>query len=318
MNRIDRLTAILIQLQTKRTITAQEVAERFDISVRTVYRDIRALEEAGVPIGAEAGKGYFIMEGYHLPPVMFTKQEASAMLVGGKLLELQPDQSTREYFNNALLKVRSVLRFQEKDHIENLDDHVYILPQPQHKTTNIPNNFLSDIQGAIVGKFLVGFDYFSNYKGEYTNRVVEPSGLCYYSDQWHLIAFCRMRQDFRDFRLDRISKLIIKGEHFEKDRKEDFQRFVKSIMQGSPLLEVKVTLDKNVRRYISTQKFYYGFVGEEEVDNALIMTFMTPNLEYFGRWMLMYGTSMSVVSPPELKGVVRKLVEDLNKHHLAN
>ncbi len=317
MNRIDRLTAILIQLQTKRTITAQEVAERFDISVRTVYRDIRALEEAGVPIGAEAGKGYFIMEGYHLPPVMFTKQEASAMLVGGKILDLQPDESTKAYFNNALLKVRSVLRFQEKDHLENLDDHVYILPQPRQKNANFPNDFLSDIQLAIVGKNLISFDYFSNYKGEFTTRTVEPSGLCYYSDQWHLIAFCQMRQDFRDFRLDRISKLETKHEKYIKDRKEDFHTFVKKIMQGSPLLEVKVKLEKAVRRYISTQKFYYGFMGEEEDGDHLLMTFMTPNLEYFGRWMLMYGTSMTAVSPPALKEELKKLVKELHKHYLS-
>lgn len=316
MNRIDRLTAILIQLQTKRTITAQEVADRFEISTRTVYRDIRALEEAGVPIGAEAGKGYFIMEGYHLPPVMFTKKEASAMLVGGKLLELQPDESTKEYFNNALLKVKSVLRFQEKDHLENLEDHVYIMPQPRHKNINFPNNFLADIQLAIVARNLISFDYFSNYKGEYTSRTVEPSGLCYYSDQWHLIAFCQLRQDFRDFRLDRISKLTTKPDVYIKDRKDDFQNFVKKIMDGSSLMEVKVKLDKEVRRYISSQKFYYGYMGEEEKDDKLIMTFMTPNLEYFGRWMLMYGSSMSAVSPPELKDEVTRLVIELQKHHL--
>ncbi len=80
MNRIDRLSAILIQLQSKQVVKAQEVADRFGISLRTVYRDIKSLEEAGIPIGAEAGKGYFIMDGYHLPPVMFTKEEASALL----------------------------------------------------------------------------------------------------------------------------------------------------------------------------------------------------------------------------------------------
>lgn len=87
MNRIDRLSAILIQLQSKKIVRAQEIADRFEISLRTVYRDIRALEEAGVPIGAEAGIGYFLMEGYNLPPVRFSKEEAGSILMATKLAE---------------------------------------------------------------------------------------------------------------------------------------------------------------------------------------------------------------------------------------
>ncbi|HEY8512458.1 MAG TPA: HTH domain-containing protein, partial [Cyclobacteriaceae bacterium] len=86
MNRIDRLTAILIHLQSKRLVKAEELASRFDISLRTVYRDVKALMEAGVPIGSEAGVGYFIVDGYHLPPVMFSQEEAGAMLLAGKLV----------------------------------------------------------------------------------------------------------------------------------------------------------------------------------------------------------------------------------------
>ena len=93
MNRIDRLQALLIQLQSKRVIKAQEMADRFEVSLRTIYRDMRALEEGGVPIGAEAGIGYYLMEGYHLPPVMFTREEASALLMAGKFFERHTDKS---------------------------------------------------------------------------------------------------------------------------------------------------------------------------------------------------------------------------------
>ena len=87
MNRIDRLTAMLVHLQSKKVVKAEEMANRFEISLRTVYRDVKALMEAGVPIGSEAGKGYFIVDGYHLPPVMFTQDEASSMLLAGKFVE---------------------------------------------------------------------------------------------------------------------------------------------------------------------------------------------------------------------------------------
>jgi len=93
VNRFDRISAILILLQTKKWITAGEIAQRYGVSVRTVYRDIRTLEEAGIPLGAEAGRGYFIVDGFHLPPVMFTPDEAGSLLMAGKLMEKMADQS---------------------------------------------------------------------------------------------------------------------------------------------------------------------------------------------------------------------------------
>jgi len=109
MNRIDRLTAILIHLQSKKIVRAEEMADRFEISLRTVYRDVRALMEAGVPIGSEAGKGYFIVDGYHLPPVMFSQEEASAILLAGKLVEKMTDESIRKSFESAFNENQSVL-----------------------------------------------------------------------------------------------------------------------------------------------------------------------------------------------------------------
>src|ERR1041385_3428536 len=120
MNRIDRLTAILIHLQTKRVVKAEEISDRFEISLRTVYRDVKALMEAGVPIGSEAGKGYFIVDGYHLPPVMFNQEEASSLLLAGKLVEKMTDQSILKAIESALHKIKSVLHEKEKDHLENL------------------------------------------------------------------------------------------------------------------------------------------------------------------------------------------------------
>ena len=315
MNRIDRLTAILIQLQSKRMITAQEVAEKFDISVRTVYRDIRALEEAGVPIGAEAGKGYFIMDGYHLPPVMFTREEAGAMLLGSKILEKESDQSIKENFDNALLKIKAVLKFQEKDHLENLEEHIAVLPMPKMDNNNFQNNFLSEIQNAIVNRETIKFEYFSNYTGQLNSREAEPSGLCHYGDHWHLIAYCRMRNDFRDFRIDRISKLRRQNERFDKDRKADFQNFVKQMLIGLPLEEVQLLFDKQVVRYIGQQKYYHGFVEEKEQEDGILMTFMVPELKYFARWILMFGSTVKVITPKALHEIILSYVKELYGHY---
>src|SRR5262245_61713267 len=158
MNRIDRLTAILIQLQSKKVVRAEEISERFEISLRTVYRDVKALMEAGVPIGSEAGKGYFIVDGYHLPPVMFNQEEASAMLTAWKLVEKMTDDSIRKAYESALLKIQSVLNDSEKDHLENLQSSIQVWRLPD-QPTEYPNEFMADVTKAVSHKLVLRMAY---------------------------------------------------------------------------------------------------------------------------------------------------------------
>ena len=216
MNRLDRLTAILIQLQTKRVVKADEVAKRFEISLRTVYRDVKSLMEAGVPIGSEAGKGYFIVDGFHLPPVMFTQDEAGSMLLAGKLVERMTDQSVRVAFEGALMKVKAVLNETQKDHLERLQDHIEVL-KPHMSLPAQSSNYLSELQKAVVGRNIIQFQYFSKQNGQ-TTREAEPIGLFYYSVAWHLIAWCRLRNGFRDFRCDRIANMKVTEDIFSPRR----------------------------------------------------------------------------------------------------
>src|SRR5882724_11540526 len=136
MNRIDRVTAILIQLQSKKVVKAQDIAERFNISLRTVYRDIRTLEEAGIPIIGEAGVGYSIMDGYRLPPVMFTKEEATAFLTAEKLMEKLTDTTTVESYKSAMYKVRAVLSTTHKDFLEQIDQRIEVIKRRRGNNDN--------------------------------------------------------------------------------------------------------------------------------------------------------------------------------------
>src|SRR6476661_8294645 len=130
MNRIDRLSAILIQLQSRPLVKAQDLAVKFSISLRTVYRDMKALEAAGVPIIGEAGTGYRLMEGYKLPPVMFNQDEASALLTAAKLMQSMSDESSSKHYFSALDKIKAVLRLAEKDHLEEIDRHIAVVSHP--------------------------------------------------------------------------------------------------------------------------------------------------------------------------------------------
>ena len=316
MNRIDRLTAILIHLQTKHIVKAEEIATRFELSLRTVYRDVKALMEAGVPIGSEAGKGYFIVDGYHLPPVMFSQDEASAMMMAGKLVDRMTDQSVRVAFNGALLKIKSVLNEAQKDHLESLQDHIEVL-KPYMNSTEQTGNFLTDLKNAVVGKKIIHLLYFSNNQNELTMRDVEPIGLFYYSAAWHLIAWCRLRKGFRDFRCDRIKELKQTGESFESRSISTMQEYFNSLQQTNVEMQpATVLFERKTALYVSNSRNYFGFVSEEEVEGQIRMKFLTTDLSLLARWLISYGNTVEVESPMELKRIIQGLVEELQEHYL--
>lgn len=318
MNRIDRLTAILIHLQSKRVVKAEEISDRFEISLRTVYRDVKALMEAGVPIGSEAGKGYFIVDGYHLPPVMFSQEEASALLLAGKLVEKMTDHSVRKSFESALLKIKSVLNDSEKDHLENLHSYIEVAPRPREETPEFPNHFLTALQRAAVEKQVVAMEYFSSYKDQLTNRTVEPIGLFYYGAAWHLIAWCQLRNDYRDFRIDRIKVLNCTGDSFDNRNLMSLQEYLSTIMKSNIEVErVVVLIEKNLAKYINQQKHHYGFAMEEDHGDKIRMTFLTVSLRAFARWGLIFGKRMQVETPEKLKGMMVELIEELNEHYIG-
>ena len=146
MNRLTRITAILIQLQSKKIVTAKEIAERFEISLRTVYRDIKTLQDTGVPIGSENGVGYFIVNGYSLPPIMITEEEANALIISEKLILNQGDTSLIKDFNSLLLKIKSTLKNFEKENISKLENRI----EPSTKIDKNKSNWLSKIQKSIT------------------------------------------------------------------------------------------------------------------------------------------------------------------------
>jgi predicted DNA-binding transcriptional regulator YafY len=301
MNRIDRLTAILIQLQSKRVVKAEEISERFEISVRTVYRDVKALMEAGVPIGSEAGKGYFIVDGYHLPPVMFNQEEASAMLTAGKLVEKMTDDSIRKAYESALLKIKSVLNDSEKDHLEALQSSIQVWRLPDQQS-EYPNEFMADITKAISHKMVISLEYFSHNSQEHTKREVEPIGIVYYSGRWHLIAWCRLRSGYRDFRVDMVKTLVLTGVSFDSRNLFTLQEYFHSLTQAHGDMEkVIVSFDNSIARYLRNAKYYYGFVSEEELPTKVRMTFLVGHFHYFCRWLLSYGTMVEIEGPAKLK-----------------
>ncbi len=310
MNRIDRLHAILTHLQSKRRVTAQEMADRFNISLRTVYRDVKALDESGVPVIGEAGTGYSIMEGYRLPPVMFSREEASALLLGSKLAERFADEAAQKHFSAALFKIKAVLRGTDKDYVENLTDHIEILTR-KAPASEISHQYLSLLQQAAVQQRVIHLEYHSPAKEETTQRHVEPIGLLYYSTAWHLIAWCRLRKGYRDFRLSRMIRVTLQEDLFDSGTHPSVQEYIRELTSDHSLQEVVVLFNKKVVKYLQEHKHLNGFVSEEDLGEMMRVRFMTSSIHYFGHWLLTYSDHAMVESPSTLKNLMKELAERL-------
>jgi predicted DNA-binding transcriptional regulator YafY len=313
MNRIDRISAILIQLQSKRVVKAQDIASRFNISLRTVYRDIKSLDESGVPVLGEAGVGYSLMEGYRLPPVMFTREEAIAFLTAEKLVEKLTDETNGNNYRTAMMKIRAVLRTTEKDLLEEMEHNIAVVRNRTMRTQAEIINPLQKILKCVAESRVIKLRYFSNYRQEESDRFVEPIGVLNNDGFWHLIAWCRMRNDVRDFRFDRVSALEICEEYFEK-RHEPLSRFIHTHYEGRELVPVTIIVDRKVYPFLTDQKYYFNFVSETISEEEVEMNFIIGSLEGFARWYMMFGDSARIITPASLAARVQEIMTGMQKN----
>ncbi|MBN2806536.1 MAG: YafY family transcriptional regulator [Prolixibacteraceae bacterium] len=309
MNRTERLNAILIQLQSKRIVKAQEIAMRFDISLRTVYRDIRSLEEAGVPIGAEAGVGYFLQENYHLPPVMFSNDEASALLFGEKLIEKMSDEKIKTDFCSALYKIKAVLKPAEKDYLEKLHEHISVY-NFNNMGTRYQQLWLREIRDALVNRKVLRISYESKYTEEALCREVEPIGLCNYSSRWHLLAWCCLRKAYRDFRLDRITQLELTTLDFSNKKHLSVEEYMQANSQFSNSPNITIVVEQSRKKFLEDTKYWYGFLSETSEGVHSTMHFSNNELHGFALWLLNTGSHAQVIEPVELKEILLKWVHE--------
>ena len=303
MNRLDRLTSILLLLQNKKLIRAKDIADHFRISLRTVYRDIRSLEEAGVPIAAEAGEGYQLVDGYHLPPVMFTAEEASALFVGGKFVERKTDNSIQNHIKTALMKIHSVLPDEKKEYVDELMDSTLVLQSPDSGFHSELKENLSIIQNSIISKSLLKIGYTANYNDNFSERIVEPLGLIYFADHWHLVAYCRLRNDFRNFRTDRIKNIQVLREQFQFRDQFSLVDFLKKQQDVQDAVEFQVIFPSSVFNKINKRNLF-GLTSKIIEGELVRCTFVHPTFDYIKFWLLSFGSQVEIVYPQILKSML--------------
>jgi predicted DNA-binding transcriptional regulator YafY len=223
MRRADRLFRIVSLLRSGRLLTGAQLAERLQISARTLYRDVADLQRTGTPIQGEAGVGYTLRRDAHVPPMHFTPDELTALVLGARMAGAWGSESTATAANDALVKIEAAL---PPDHRSRVDRVLLFAPAFPHpfKTRKL----LDRMHAACMEQRVMRFGY-TDEAGRETERAVHPLGLFFWGNRWTLVAWCRRRDDFRHFRLDRMREVAVSDEVFKLKRGQRLEDFVRKV-----------------------------------------------------------------------------------------
>ena len=285
MNLIDRLFAILLVLQKRDVVRAEDLAARFEISKRTVYRDVAALSEMGVPVVSLPGEGYGLMAGYFLPPLLFTPDEAAALVLGAQWLAQQATGRLPTTTVSALAKLTHVLPKPTLHEVERLT--AILRFYATSSTFDLDDPLLAALQASISGRQAVHITYHSLRGNEVTTRVIEPHLLTFGNGAWYVEGYCRLRQGHRSFRLSRIEAYKVLRETFA-DRADT--------QTAREKITVVVRFAPAVQRWVQERQ-HYAFV--REVDEQTI--YAVDELQEIQSWLLGWGAQAEVISPPALR-----------------
>ncbi|WP_240415699.1 helix-turn-helix transcriptional regulator [Paenibacillus periandrae] len=306
MNKTDRLLAIVLELQRKDVLRAEDLAAKFETSTRTIYRDIQALSEAGVPIVGAPGLGYSLMEGYFLPPVSFTAGEAVALMMGTDFVEHKFDSDYSAKAQSARDKIEAILPESVRQETSRVRTTIRLLTTGETYNSGREKECLEALRRAILDKCKVRFHYTKNISGADGNRHsvrdVAPYGLVFAQGSWILVAYCDLRLELRHFRLSRMSDLIILEDSFTfpanfnlQDHKPADDRHVLVRVQVHPDIADKV---KGAGSFFMTQM--------EDHEDGLLVTFHVRQPEELLHWVLGWGADVVVLEPESLRNRVRE------------
>jgi predicted DNA-binding transcriptional regulator YafY len=227
MRRADRLFRITQALRCDRWVTARSLASLLEVSERTIYRDIQDLTLSGIPVVAEAGLGYRLMKGFRLPPLMFDEEELEALLLGVRMVSVWSEPTLAKAAERAVARIEAVLPERLLPELARTEMLV-----PPSGPDDCVSEALQLLRQAVRNQRKVKFRY-QRGDGKKSVRTVRPLGLAYWGRTWTLVAWCELRDDFRHFRLDRMSSPLESGEHFEQEAGHTLDDFLALISDNS-------------------------------------------------------------------------------------
>ncbi len=310
--RFQRIVSIYFQLQSRSTVKASDLAEHFDVSLRTIYRDMHVLNRVGIPICGEAGTGYFLMEGYKLPALRFTREEVLSLAAALKLMHKFVDKSLFGHYSSAMSKIRTNLRHHDKEHIQLLEDNMQMQASSILFNANTPEA-LTILSESVASLKQVSMDYLAAGQELASKRRVEPVGL-FHEGFWYLFAYCHLREDYRQFRLDRIQAINSTDHPFS--RKHRALAYYLSKREAPPTSLVRIAVRKAAADHLHWERNYYGFESEETDGEWVRMNFQSRDVDNeFARWFLMFADQACVLEPDSLKIRLKELIASIVIDH---
>lgn len=299
MNRTDRLLGVLLELQRRKCVRAEDLAALFETSKRTIYRDIQALCETGVPIIAQAGYGYSLVEGYFLPPLSFSVAEATMLMMGSAFAAQSFDAQYREAAHSANRKIEAVLSPSQREEVKYLQDSIALVA-PETVGQGLTKGFLERLRRAIIERKTVRFHYHTRYPQNGSpprnTRDADPYGLVHYNGAWYLIGYCHLRRAKRNFRLDRMAELTL----LERTFKRPANFTMEPLDERSRRIKVQVLFDAEVTPWVKEARGYY-ITEMKETPYGLLVTIQVHSEDEVIPWLLGWGYHVRVVEPQAIR-----------------
>jgi predicted DNA-binding transcriptional regulator YafY len=285
MNRVDRLFAMVLLLQRGRLMTAQELAAHFQLSERTIYRDIHALTEVGIPVEGTPGEGYRLMEGFTLPPLALNPGEAKAVALAMRWFLRISTGRTHQHTTTSLAKIEAILPSTLRQEVQELGQMLDYYPHPFPFDWDDPR--LRQIITAIQKHQVLRLQYRKYEAVASERRDIEPLHLTFAQGGWYVDAYCRLRQDIRGFRLSRIEALDVTDE-----------RFTPRMMLPARVkpITVRVRFQAVAQRQVAERQ-HYAFVGQDDE----VSVYQVEQLAEIQEWLLGFGARAEVLEPPALR-----------------
>jgi predicted DNA-binding transcriptional regulator YafY len=294
MNRTDRLLGILLAFQARRDLRAEDLSSQFEVSVRTIYRDIQALSETGVPIAAMPGTGYRLLDGYFLPPLSFTADEAAILTLGGQFIRDRVDHELSRVAGEALQKLLSILPADRRRAVEQWQEDLRFLTFRDRSDTRE----LGELRLRIQQRRVIRLLYHTRGRPSPEWRDVEPVSLVYAGSAWCVAAYCRLRQAPRLFRLDRIDQLEVLAERFTLESRHLLDPDCSDPLAHYP--EARVQFEPRVERWVRERQPFTFLREERGGDGSIFVYAVRDELELLS-WFLSWGAAVEVLDPPWLQ-----------------
>lgn len=289
---------ILMLQESKKRITVDELAETFGVTRRTIFRDFNVLSEINVPVTWDEYSGYGILEGYKIPPLMFTSRELATIMVGLNFVKSQVDKTLVEDAKGVELKIRNTLPEKLKEFMASLDDRTVVDPFLHFGFEKKEGGNWYLVSSAISQKKKLSFLYKSKGTGEQSDRVIDPYLLVFYRDHWNVIGFSQKRAANRNFVLDRMEEVKILDQNYELSNEIDAEGLIFNSNESGEMIRVSVyrEAERAFRANLPTKIFKQNNLSPKKIS----IEFRFDNLDYLNEWLIQFGDKVEIESPKQL------------------